>query len=135
MSTCIAPTALVPFAAIVYHGAMLRARLNRAGCLLAAVFQLVLPTFVSAADARAEAMSARRATVVHVEAFGSTTCPRLHPADCMFCRYLATGARAASATTVVVPVARVIETGPAGAEHQRSFARAPGDPPQRAPPV
>jgi hypothetical protein len=112
-----------------------RTRLNRAGWLLAALFQLLLPAFASVADARAEGASASRGAAAHVERFGATGCPRVHPADCALCRVLAVGARASTPVVVTIPVARVIEAGPVELQDLRCIARASGDPPQRAPPV
>jgi hypothetical protein len=114
---------------------MHRTRLNRLGWLVAALFQLLLPTFASVADARVEAESARTVSRTHVEPFGTNTCPRQHPVDCVLCRFLATGAKATAAAAVAIPVARVIEAIPRECDALSAAARAPGDPPQRAPPV
>jgi hypothetical protein len=111
-----------------------RSPLRRFGWLLAAVFQLVLPTFASVADARAEAESMRGASI-HVEAHSSKSCARVHPADCVVCRILATSAATSAPPSLQVPVARFIDAGPVDAERPLCVARAPGDPPQRAPPV
>ena len=111
-----------------------RSRMGRFSWLIAAVFQLLVPTVWSVADARAEAVSARTATV-HVEAPGSTTCPRLHPTDCAVCRVLATASAANSHVTLELPSAGVVGRAPVSAERHWASARAPGDPPQRAPPA
>ncbi|MDQ6635338.1 MAG: hypothetical protein M3Z10_11350 [Gemmatimonadota bacterium] len=111
-----------------------RSPLRRLGWLFAAVFQLLLPTFASVADARAEAASMRGASI-HVEAHSSSSCTRVHPADCVVCRVLATSAVTSAPASVHVPVARLIDAGPADVERPFCTARAPGDPPQRAPPV
>jgi hypothetical protein len=113
------------------HG---RSPLRRFGWLLAALFQLVLPTFASVADARAEAESERGASI-HVEAHSEANCARVHPADCVVCRVLATSAATSKPASLQVPVARFIDSGPVDAERPLCIARAPGDPPQRAPPV
>ena len=110
-----------------------RSPLRRLGWLLAAVFQLVLPPFAATADARAEADGAR--APVHVEAYGTRDCARVHPADCAICRVLATHATTTTVADVPAPVARVRDAAPVDAEHPFCAARAPGDPPQRAPPV
>lgn len=112
-----------------------RSRLIRLGWLLAAAFQLVLPTFASVADARAEVEASRSAARTHVEAYGTKGCPRGHPADCVVCRVLAMGATPASRPALQIPVARFIESRPADAERAACAARAPGNPQQRAPPV
>ena len=52
----------------------------RLGLYLTALFQLALPTFVSVADARAEAES-ERGVAVHVEAHETAKCARAHSAD------------------------------------------------------
>jgi hypothetical protein len=111
-----------------------RSPLRRFGWLIAAVFQLLLPTFASVADARAEAESVRGASI-HVEACGTPSSVRVHPADCVVCQVLATSAATSSPPAVHVPVARFIDAGPVDAERPLCIARAPGDPPQRAPPI
>lgn len=63
---------------------------------IAALLQLVLPGFVSIADARLErdAMSARAYS--HVESKTSKDCVRHHRADCALCQHLTTpGTKAA----------------------------------------
>src|SRR5215204_5605547 len=54
------------------------------------LLQLLLPTFVSIADARAErdAMSARAYS--HVEATTGKDCARAHKPDCALCQHLTT---------------------------------------------
>ena len=54
------------------------------------LLQLVLPTFVSIADARLErdAMSARAYS--HIEAQTGKDCARAHKADCALCQHLTT---------------------------------------------
>jgi hypothetical protein len=111
-----------------------RSPLRRFGWLLAAVFQLLLPTFASVADARAEAESVRGASI-HVEAHSEANCARVHPADCVVCRVLASSAATSAPPSVHVRVARFIDASPADVERPLCIARAPGDPPQRAPPV
>jgi hypothetical protein len=113
---------------------LVRSPVRRLGWLFAAIFQLLLPTFASVADARAEAESIRGASI-HVEAHTTSSCPRVHPADCVLCRVLATNATTTAPAAMHVPVARFIEAGTVDAERPLCIARAPGDPPQRAPPV
>ena len=119
-----------------YHSAVMlrRSRATRFGWLVAAVLQLLVPTLWSVADARAEALSDRTATV-HVEAPGSTHCARVHPTDCVVCRVIATAAVPCAPPAVVIPAPQVIGARPADAARQALSARAPGDPPQRAPPA
>ena len=108
-------------------------RTVKRGLILTAVFQLLLPTFASVADARAEA--AERGAVAHVEAHGSSTCVPVHSADCAICRVLAGGATIARAPVVGVSATRVIK---AGLPQYARFAvgtLAQGDPSQRAPPI
>jgi hypothetical protein len=112
----------------------LRSPLVRLGWLFAAIFQLLLPTFASVADARAEAESIRSVST-HVEEHSGAKCPRVHPADCVLCRVLASNATTPAPTAMHVPVARFIEAGPVDAERPLCIARAPGDPGQRAPPT
>lgn len=119
---------------IRYPARVIRSSSARLGWLVAAVFQLLLPTFASVADARLEASSMRDATA-HVEAPGETRCPPVHAADCAICRVLATRAAAAEAAALVVPAARIIDADAADAARRVTRARAPGDPPQRAPPT
>lgn len=111
-----------------------RSLLFRRGWLLAALFQLLLPTFASVADARAEAESSRSGAASHVEQYGERGCPRVHPADCTLCRVLAMGAAPATPATVPAAVARDIALGIAHADLAAHSARRAGDPPARAPP-
>jgi hypothetical protein len=111
-----------------------RSRVARFGWFLAAVFQILLPTFVSVADSRAEAASIREASV-HIEATGTAGCPAVHSDNCAVCHVLAAGARAARPVALQIAAVRVISA-PA-VRHTWSVwgAIAPGDPPQRAPPT
>jgi hypothetical protein len=113
---------------------LVRSPLPRLGWLLAAIFQLLLPTFASVADARAEAESIRGSSI-HVEANSAASCPRVHPADCVICRVLATRAAASAPVAVLAPIARFIDAGTVDAERPLCISRAAGDPSQRAPPV
>jgi len=113
---------------------MTRTRGSRFAWLLAAILQLLVPTVWSVADAQAEAASARTATV-HVEAQGSKSCPRVHPADCAVCRVIATNSLASRPAPVAIPALPVIRTRAVDAARHAPSARAPGDPPQRAPPA
>jgi hypothetical protein len=110
-----------------------RTTLSRLGWYLAALLQLALPAFATVADARAEAES--RGATAHVESHGSAKCPRVHPADCVVCRVLASGAAPSSAQALHVPIARAIEAEPAQLAVSCIATRLAGDPPQRAPPV
>ncbi len=114
---------------------MLRARYSRFGWLLAAVFQLLLPAFAAVVDAREEAESMLTASRTHVEAPGSRSCPRVHPENCVVCRVLAATASTAASPSVPAPVERTIDAPNDDADRAACFARFPGDPPQRAPPV
>jgi len=64
--------------------------LVRALWQITVLLQLMLPTFVSIADARLErdAMSARAYS--HIEAQTGNDCARAHKADCALCQHLAT---------------------------------------------
>lgn len=73
---------------------------------LAALLQLVLPGFVSVADARLErdAMSAR--AYAHVESQTTQDCARTHRADCALCQHLATPIAKAAKPSFVFATAR-----------------------------
>ena len=64
--------------------------LVRALWQITVLLQLMLPTFVSIADARLErdAMSARAYS--HIEAQTGNDCARAHKADCALCQHLTT---------------------------------------------
>jgi hypothetical protein len=114
---------------------MLRpSRSSRFTWFVAALFQLLVPTVWSVADARADAMSVRAATV-HVEAPGSTACPRVHGADCAVCRVLGAARAPNARVSFELLVVAVIDQPPTTLASPWPAARAPGDPPQRAPPV
>jgi hypothetical protein len=102
--------------------------------LIAAVFELLLPTFASVADARSEAASILGASA-HVEAPGSTRCPPVHPEDCVVCRVLGTYAVGASPPSAPEPAVRLRCSSIDDAAHPLRSAKAPGDPSQRAPPL
>jgi hypothetical protein len=112
---------------------MCRPNLARFCWYLATVLQLALPAFATVADARAEAES--HGASAHVESHGSARCPRVHPADCVVCRVLASGAAPSSATAMPVAIARAIEAEPAHLAVSCIATRLAGDPPQRAPPA
>jgi hypothetical protein len=112
-----------------------RPQVLRFGWLLAAIFQIAVAPFASIADARAEAASISAAPNGHVEDFGAKGCPRHHADDCVVCRYLTLGAARSSTPAVLVAVVRTCILRLADYRGQRAVARAPGDPPQRAPPV
>ncbi|MDQ2668417.1 MAG: hypothetical protein M3Z05_20850 [Gemmatimonadota bacterium] len=113
---------------------MPRTRLHRAGLILTAIFQFLLPTFASVADARAEAASERGA-FAHVESHSTSHCVPAHAADCAFCRVISSGATVARATTVQAVAERTIS---AALPLYHGLAIGPlarGAPSQRAPPV
>ncbi|MEO8337678.1 MAG: hypothetical protein ABI664_22060 [bacterium] len=112
-----------------------RARYARIGWLLAAVFQLLLPAFAAVVDAREEAESMLSGSRMHVEAPGSSSCPRVHPENCVVCRVLAATATTTPSTAVPAPVEREIDARIADPDRATCAARSPGDPPQRAPPA
>jgi hypothetical protein len=112
---------------------MTRSRLNRLGWIFAAVLQLLVPAFATVADARAETESRR--VHAHVEAHGTSACPRAHEADCIVCRLLASGAAPERRATVPTRIALVLNDLPARREISCTPTRLAGDPPQRAPPV
>jgi hypothetical protein len=53
----------------------------------------------------------------------------------VLCRVLASSATTTAPVAMHVPVVRLIHAGPAHVDRLVCTARAPGDPPQRAPPV
>ena len=112
---------------------MMRSRLNRVGWIFAAVLQLLVPAFATVADARAETES--RGAHAHVEAHGTSACPRAHEADCIVCRLLASGAAPEHRATMPARIALVLNDLPAQREIACTLTRQAGDPPQRAPPV
>jgi hypothetical protein len=114
---------------------IVRARYLRFGWLLAAVFQLLLPAFAAVVDAREEAESMLVASRTHIEAPGSSSCPRVHPENCVVCRVLAATATTAASASVPAPVERTIDARIADADRATCLTRFPGDPPQRAPPA
>lgn len=113
---------------------MLRSRTHRFGLILTAIFQLLLPTFVSVADARAEGASARGA-FAHVESHGTSNCVPVHSAECAFCRVISGGAAASRSPAVLALADRVIS---ASLPSYHGFALAGlgrRGPSQRAPPA
>jgi hypothetical protein len=111
-----------------------RSRSGRFAWLVAAVLQLLVPTVWSVADARVEAASARVAGA-HVEAPGNPACPRIHPADCAVCQVLGAARAANPRVSLELPALAVADQPPATLARPWPSVRAPGDPPQRAPPV
>jgi hypothetical protein len=107
--------------------------LRRLGLILTAIFQLALPTFVSVADARAEA--AAQLAVAHVEAHGTPQCARVHAEDCALCRVLTGGAAVSRGAPALVAVTRVLSASVPPYDLVVSGAPTPGDPSQRAPPA
>lgn len=111
-----------------------RLRACRAAWLLAATFQLLLATAWSVSDSRVDAASMRD-VAAHVEAPGTKGCPSVHPVDCIVCRVLSAPSETSAPVTLVVAAARLTESATTDVERVPPPARAPGDPPQRAPPV
>lgn len=111
---------------------MTRSRVNRLGWIFAAVLQLLVPAFATAADARAEAES--RGAYAHVEAHGTASCPRAHEADCIVCRLIASGA-APVRKSILASIESVVNALPVRRDVSCSPTRLAGDPPQRAPPA
>jgi hypothetical protein len=111
-----------------------RLRAKRAAWLLVATFQLLLATAWSVSDSRVDAESMRD-VVAHVEAPGTKGCPSVHPVDCIVCRVLSTPGAASAPFALVIHVARAASSTVADADRGAPSTRAPGDPPQRAPPV
>jgi hypothetical protein len=64
--------------------------LTRALRLLTLVLQLMLPTVVSAADARIERDVVSARAFSHVESHTTKNCPQVHRADCVLCQHLTT---------------------------------------------
>ncbi|MEO5818854.1 MAG: DUF2946 family protein [Gemmatimonadaceae bacterium] len=114
---------------------IVRARFSRFGWLLAAVFQLLLPAFAAVIDAREEAESMQSASRMHVEAPGSSGCPRVHPENCVVCRVLSATATTTASVAVLAPVERQIGARVEDENRAACLTRFPGDPPQRAPPA
>ena len=101
---------------------------------IAALLQLVLPGFVSIADARLErdAMSARAYS--HVESKTSKDCVRHHRADCALCQHLTTPTTKAAKPAFFIGVVRVDL--PSAAVTVARIAAQPSRPAlPRAPPV
>lgn len=113
---------------------MRRTRRHRLGLVLLALFQLLLPTFASVADARAEAASARGA-YAHVEEHSSPHCVPVHAADCALCRVIAGAATPGEGAPALVCATRVVAPALPLAELGAPLAPALRDPSQRAPPV
>ncbi len=114
---------------------IVRARYLRFGWLLAAVFQLFVPAVAAVVDAREEGESMLVASRSHVEAPGSSSCPRVHPENCIVCRVIAASATVPSGVAVPMPVVRQIDAHLSDADRAPCQVRYPGDPPQRAPPA
>ena len=114
--------------------AMRRTPWYRVGLILVAVFQLLLPTFASVADARAEA-TAERSAHAHVESHGTSRCAPVHPADCAICRVIAGAMSVAHAPPVHVTVTHVGQASLPDADWIATGTPARGDPSQRAPPA
>jgi hypothetical protein len=113
---------------------MTRTHLRRLGLFVTALFQLLLPTFVSVADARADA-AAERGAKIHIEAHGSSTCVPVHSADCAVCRVLSGGATVARSTAAPVFATRIIRAAVPEYARVAVGTLAQCDPSQRAPPI
>lgn len=112
---------------------MPRTRLHRVGLILVAVFQLLLPTFASVADAWA--VTAGRGAIAHVESQSSSGCVPAHSADCALCRVTAGRVAVASAAAECVLPARVSIAALPPCHGVPVSASARCGPSQRAPPV
>jgi hypothetical protein len=110
-----------------------RSRSGRFAWLVAAVLQLLVPTVWSVADARADAASVHAAA--HVEAPGNPACPRVHPVDCAVCRVVGAARATNPRVSFELPILAAAAQPPATLARPWPSVRAPGDPPQRAPPV
>jgi hypothetical protein len=113
---------------------MRRSRLFRLGLIFTAAFQLLLPTFASVADARAEAASERGA-YAHVEEHSSSRCVPAHAADCVICRVVAGGATPGEAPTVVFAAELLVTPALPRLEQAAPSTTARRDAAQRAPPI
>jgi hypothetical protein len=104
--------------------------------VVAAAVQVLLPATASVADGwlQREEVGAGRPGA-HVEAYGSTSCARMHADDCALCRVLSLRGATAPTPEAPVPADRVIAVSLASSERTLCSSRAPGDPPQRAPPI
>jgi hypothetical protein len=134
MSITAMPTHCTITASVLSCVVMRRTRLHRLGLVLTAVFQLLLPTFASVADARAEA-TAERGAHAHVEEHSSSHCVPVHAADCVMCRVIAGAATAGQPPVVLAPSIRVIDAALGNAERPARAAAARCGPSQRAPPI
>ena len=110
-----------------------RSRWGKTARILIAVLQLLIPAFANVADARAESESQR--VHAHVEAYGTSKCPRDHDVDCIVCRLIHSGAATERPATVVPRIALLVDNLPARREISCTPTRLAGDPPQRAPPA
>jgi hypothetical protein len=113
---------------------MSRCRANRLGLILTAIFQLLLPAFVSVADAKLEAASARGA-FAHIESHGTSDCAPAHSPDCALCRVILDGATASRAPDVHVSPACVLRASLAAYDGLAVGTLSRRGPSQRAPPV
>jgi hypothetical protein len=113
---------------------MRRSRSYRFGLVVAALFQLLFPTFASVADARAEA-AAERVVYAHVEEHGSDRCAPVHAADCAVCRVLSGAAMAGEAPAVVLAMVVVAASSLPRVESAIPDAPSGRSPSQRAPPI
>lgn len=113
---------------------MRRSRSYRLGLVVAALFQLLFPTFASVADARAEA-AAERGVYAHVEEHGSDRCAPVHAADCAVCRVISGAAMAGEAPAIVSATVVVATTSLPRLERATPAAPRGRSPSQRAPPI
>jgi hypothetical protein len=113
---------------------MRRTRCYRLGLVLTALFQLLLPTFASVADARAEA-AAEQGAYAHVEEHSSSHCVPVHPADCAICRVIGSGATVHDGPALLAPAVRLIGATLPQYERLAPAATALRRPSQRAPPI
>ena len=113
---------------------MRRIRSHRLGLVVAALFQLLFPTFASVADARAEA-AAERGVYAHVEEHGSDRCAPVHAADCTVCRVISGAALAGDAPAIVPSTVLLVVSSLPILERAAPIAPWGRSPSQRAPPI
>lgn len=106
--------------------------LMRALWRVTVLLQLMLPTFVSIADARAERDAVSARAYSHVEATTGKDCARAHKPDCALCQHLTTPLTRAGkpaqplyAVRCAAPVAERGVAAAAGRSPRPSLPRAP----------
>src|SRR5882757_2157623 len=104
---------------------------SRASLCLLAALQLSLPGAAAWADARLDSAAAGPA---HIESHSTSTCARVHPADCAFHRFLSAPLARASATVIVFRDGRTLAWSLVAAE-RAAIATGLTLPDSRAPPA